>query len=452
MTCDAVCTPPKMSKTSFDVSVRLTRHNLSAREADNFRDAASHAFEFLADSSREAASGKAGSKRKAATRNDDAMQCAAAQLVSGMNAATAASVPGGSARKASWHCFVGRNLNMAVRMRKYACGKINVLKTKSGVTSSAATTVPVLKSPLDVFLFRSAASTSQEELRQACRPDTSDLHNIDPDPDEQERIIVTATRNDMDNIKFGTFAALCRIALAKNMRRLTQAGSLSADDSAAGSGSDLDSVAVTGARMSNAAAAAAAMNSLDAVAKYIRARMTEMHSGPWQIIVTAPGPDGRACHSAHFQEGAEDVVSIYSNAAQGVCIIAFRHTDDASDPFFLNLFGEDGLFTNPRTSRAASSVVMFLFLGIYLLIGWTSWLDCLNGGPDKAADYDGSGGGALAGCSDEEIVFSHRMDKVRVGFMVAALLFFMFSAIIKTVQRVNDRKRKKERAKKNKAR
>ena len=110
------------------------------------------------------------------------------------------------------------------------------------------------------------------------------------------------------------------------------------------------------------------------------------------------------------------------------------------------------MFTNPRTSRAASSVVMFLFLGIYLLIGWTSWLDCLNGGPDKAADYDGSGGGALAGCSDEEIVFSHRMDKVRVGFMVAALLFFMFSAIIKTVQRVNDRKRKKERAKKNKAR
>lgn len=174
--------------------------------------------------------------------------------------------------------------------------------------------------------------------------------------------------------------------------------------------------------------------------------MTEMHDGPWQIVATAVGPDGQGCHSVHFHGDAEDVVSVYSNAAQGVCIMAFRHTDDATSPFFLNLFGEDGLFTNPRTSRAASSVVMFVFLGVYLLIGWTSWLDCLNGGTDAAAEYDGSGGGALAGCSDEDIVFSHCMDKVRVGFMVAALLFFMFSAIIKTVQRVNDRKRKKDRA------
>ena len=155
----------------------------------------------------------------------------------------------------------------------------------------------MLKTPLDVFAFRSAPGVSQEELQQACRPDTSDLHNIDPDPDEQERISVVVTQNDMDDIKFGTFAALCRIALAKNMRRLTQEGA-STDMSGSVPGSD--STVATGVRMSNAAAAAAAMGSLDTVAKYIRARMTEMHDGPWQVIATAATKHGRTCYSAHI--------------------------------------------------------------------------------------------------------------------------------------------------------
>ena len=74
-------------------------------------------------------------------------------------------------------------------------------------------------------------------------------------------------------------------------------------------------------------------------------------------------------------------------------------------------------------------------------------LDCLDGGKEASAEYDGTGNGALAGCTDQDILFSHRMDKIRVGFMVAALLFFMVSAVIKTVQRINDRKRKKQRKK-----
>ena len=140
--------------------------------------------------------------------------------------------------------------------------------------------------------------------------------------------------------------------------------------------------------------------------------MTEMHDGP------AGHSDGSGetwphLLSAHIDPGAEDVVSIYSNAAQGVCIIAFRHTDDAKTPFFPLLFGDDGLFVNPRTSRAATSVVMFVFLGVYLLIGWTSWLDCLDGGKEASAEYDGTGNGALAGCTDQDILFSHRMDKIR---------------------------------------
>ena len=91
------------SKGSFSVSVRLTRHNLSAREAESFRDAAEHAFQFLAGRSKEASAGGA-SKRKP-PRDDEAMSGAAARLVAFMVEAAAASSAKGSGANpgtASW--------------------------------------------------------------------------------------------------------------------------------------------------------------------------------------------------------------------------------------------------------------------------------------------------------------------------------------------------------------
>lgn len=412
-----------MPATTVDISV--TRHNLSSAELQDFQQAAKDAFRFLAESVGGVTARSHNAKSKRRMRQEDDMKGAATRLVDRLNALQSTRYSSVS-RMRPWHCFVGRNLNMAVRMQKYACGKINVIG-KPKQRKSGGNAEPLLKSALSIFIFRSAARTSNEVLRQSCRPDASELHNFDPDPDEQERTSVKALRNDMDQIKFGTLADLCRIALAKNMRRLTQVNNALPQNS----GSSM--------RMSNAAASSAAMDSLDCVAKYIRARMTEMHDGPWHILATAPGPDGHSCHSVHIDPKSQDVATIYSNAAHGVCILAFRHTDDAGDPFFPGLFGEDGLFTNPRTSRAASAALMLVFLAVYLGIGWTTWLDCLNGGAQALDGVEG----VSANCSDGDIVFSHRVEKVRTGFMIAALLLFIFSAIMKTILRVRDSKMRK---------
>ena len=102
-----------------------------------------------------------------------------------------------------WHCFVGTDLVFAVRPRSYFMAEItggSVLKKKI----------------LSIFCFRSATTSSQNDLRKKSKSqEPVALHDVDHDPDHMDRTTITKVRTDMDDIMYNSFEDVCRITIAK---------------------------------------------------------------------------------------------------------------------------------------------------------------------------------------------------------------------------------------------
>ena len=102
-----------------------------------------------------------------------------------------------------WHCFVGTDLVFAVRPRSYFMAEItggSVLKKKN----------------LSIFCFRSATTSSQNDLRKKSKSQQPvALHDVEHDPDHMDRTTITKVRTDMDDIMYNSFEDVCRITIAK---------------------------------------------------------------------------------------------------------------------------------------------------------------------------------------------------------------------------------------------
>lgn len=299
---------------------------------------------------------------------------------------------------------------MAVRMRRYVMARVGG---------------NLLKRPLELFAFRAAPTVPPDMLRKTNRPSSSVLHDIDPDPDCLERTCVTPLRNDMEPVRYTMFADVCRIAVAKNMRRNAAArNSPSSSSSSSSSSSASSSAAASGPpRMSNAAAAAAAANSFDAVAQYIRSRMTDLYDGSWHVVAAAARDDGRRACSSFVDPRAADVAIVSDGS--GMRVFAFRHADDTQDP----LCGCDGrgiveVLMDPHSNaRALATTIMFGFIALYFVLGKTSWLDCLEVAAPGTVDVQ---------CTEDAVALAVMVDNGRKGALLAALAFFVMSAFLKT--------------------
>ena len=312
----------------------------------------------------------------------------------------------------AWHCFVGNDLVYAVRPRNYVMCEV--------------TGGPVLKErKLSLFAFRSANSSTQENLRQQSIPANNVLHDVDPDPDHMDRTQIMKVRTDMDATTYNAFADACRIAMAKKHAQGRAASATSEDV----------------ATLVNSSFADAAM--------YIRSRleMMEVLGGEWHVVAAKANKGelkgGRAC-SANVDSDAQKVTIVTGG---GVRIFAFQHADNAPSEDTCLAKCTDVLTSKKRT---VTMLIMFALMFVYFMLGKMEALNCLEGG-SRTSHVDGVGGGSggkfngdfVLPCNADEVKWAQNIDAGRSGVLVAALGFFVVGAVLKTVKASKGRSQKR---------